>query len=64
MRRLREAGVDTATDEPAGGESYVKLRAGWNAHIERLAPAILGCCSTKKSLLSARRHPNANRPLS
>ena len=38
--RLREAGVDTATDETAGAERYVKLRAGWNAHIERLAPAM------------------------
>jgi hypothetical protein len=38
--QLREAGVDTTTDETAGAERYVKLRAGWNAHIERLAPAM------------------------
>src|SRR5690349_12627461 len=38
--RLREAGVGTANDETAGAELYVKLRAGWNAHIERLAPAM------------------------
>jgi hypothetical protein len=38
--RLREAGVGTANDETAGAELYVKLRACWNAHIERLAPAM------------------------
>ena len=40
LHRLREAGIATTADEAAGAEHYVKLRAGWNGHIERLAPAM------------------------
>ena len=35
VRRLREAGIATTTDEAAGAENYVALRTRWHQHLMR-----------------------------
>ena len=40
LHRLRQAGIRTVADEQAGAETYVSLRAGWDAHIATLAPSM------------------------
>lgn len=40
LRRLRQAGIDTAADEQAGAENYLALRALWDPHVARLAPTL------------------------
>jgi len=40
LRRLRQAGIETAEDEHAGAEEYVELRSHWQSHINALAPAL------------------------
>jgi hypothetical protein len=40
LRRLRQAGIRTVSDERAGAEIYVSLRARWDRHIRTLAPAL------------------------
>lgn len=37
LRRLREAGIDTITDEDTGFAEYCSLRMRWQSHIETLA---------------------------
>jgi hypothetical protein len=37
LRRLRQAGIDTAADEAAGAEVYVSLRARWDRYIVAFA---------------------------
>lgn len=38
LHRLRRAGIVTVTDEEAGAEAYVSLRARWDGHVSALAP--------------------------
>lgn len=40
LRRLGEAGIETAEDERAGAEQYIELRRHWHSHIKALAPAL------------------------
>jgi hypothetical protein len=40
LRRLRQAGIQTVSDEVAGAEAYVRLRTGWQMHVRALAPAL------------------------
>jgi hypothetical protein len=40
LRRMRQAGIKTVSDEAAGAEAYVRLRTGWQMHIRTLAPAL------------------------
>jgi len=40
VRRLREAGIETAADEAAGAERYAALRARWDRYVAALAPAM------------------------
>lgn len=37
LRRIREAGIDTITDEETGFAEYCSLRMRWQSHIETLA---------------------------
>jgi hypothetical protein len=37
LRRLRQAGIQTAADEAAGADLYVKLRGGWSHYIVMFA---------------------------
>jgi len=39
VHRLREAGIETS-DEMAGADQYVAIRARWDRHIDALAPAM------------------------
>jgi hypothetical protein len=41
LRRLKDAGIATAPDEPSGARQYQELRARWNQHIAVLAPRAL-----------------------
>jgi hypothetical protein len=40
LRRLRQAGIQTVSDEEAGANAYVRLRTGWQMHVRTLAPAL------------------------
>ena len=40
VERLRESGIQTATDEQAGAETYVSLRTQWDRRVAALAPAM------------------------
>jgi hypothetical protein len=37
VERLKKAGIRTTSDERAGTETYIQLRARWHEHIARLA---------------------------
>jgi hypothetical protein len=41
LDRLQQAGIETMADEQQGAAIYVALRAHWDAHIRKLAPAML-----------------------
>lgn len=40
VERLRQSGIQTATDEQAGAATYVSLRAQWDRRIAALAPSM------------------------
>ena len=40
LQRLRDAGIETATDEAAGAVRYAALRTRWDRYIAALAPAM------------------------
>jgi len=40
LRRFRQAGIATISDEQAGVATYLELRTAWQMHIRTLAPAL------------------------
>ena len=40
LRRLRQAGIQTAADERAGAEAYILLRTCWHRYLATLAPSM------------------------
>ncbi len=40
LRRLRQAGIQTISDEQSGIETYIALRSRWDLYIRALAPAL------------------------
>lgn len=60
VRRLREAGIETCSgaDEEASALRYVELRAGWEAHVEELAPAM--CFSVEEIDPMGRQDPHGS----
>jgi hypothetical protein len=61
LRRLRQAGIRTVSDEQEGASAYVQLRACWHAHIETLGGA-LGYTMDEIDVTASRPEVSEERP--